>query len=168
MPASVALEKLAEGGDASEFITQAMDNEVATGLGTGPIPPGMSEDITISDVMWSEDLQITLATMLVNTNDAFSGVTGVGLSDLEVGEYKKYYLNIYDSGTEANSEVAATIPGPVGAGENRGYLPERDDSDSVLIHMGVISQDDGLPSSVLTEQHRFLSGSVMLTITRMN
>ena len=46
------------------------------------------------------------------------------------------------------------IPGPAGGGE--GFNANRDDeADRVSMHSGVVSQDDRLASSALTEQHRF-------------
>ena len=67
-------------------------------------------------------------------------------------------MDVWDSGTEANSETAATIPGPAGGGE--GFNATRDDSDTVSFHSGVISQDDGLTSR---QDRRFNSGRVDLS-----
>ena len=48
----------------------------------------------------------------------------------------------YDSGTEANSEAAGTIPGPVDGGQ--GFAPVRDDPvDRVLMHSGVLTAAGG-------------------------
>ena len=71
----------------------------------------------------------------------------------------------YDAGTEADTELAAEIPGPVGGGE--GFNAARDDQgDRVSMHSGVISQDDGLVTSDLTGQHRFDNPVVRVLIER--
>ena len=102
--------------------------------------------------------------MLVNTNDAFSGLTGVDISTLTVNQEKSWRLNVYDSGTELNNEAVGTIPGPADGGV--GFDAARNDIDLVGYHSGVVSKDDGLSSSVLTQAHRFDNPAVKLTITR--
>ena len=162
MPASEALEVLAEGGDNSDFT--ASEGVVAFASGAGPIAPGSSETITVT-VVNEPDTFISVATMLVNTNDAFAGVTGHALGELEVNQSMTVALPVLDAGTEANSEVAGTIPGPADGGE--GYNAERDDADVVSFHPGVISAEDGLTMSVLSAAHRFDNPAVKLTITRV-
>ncbi|MDG6098049.1 hypothetical protein EXU34_11375 [Alteromonas sp. ZYF713] len=161
-PASAALEVLAEGGDNSDFT--ASEGVMASASGTGPIAPGSSETITVT-VVNEPDTFISVATMLVNTNDAFAGITGHALGELEVNQSMTMVLPVLDAGTEANSEVAGTIPGPADGGE--GYNAERDDADLVSFHPGVVSAEDGLTMSVLTVAHRFDNPAVKLTITRV-
>mgnify|MGYP001166832029 FL=1 len=162
MPASAALEVLAEGGDNSDF--SASEGVMASASGAGPIAPGSSETITVT-VINEPDTFISVATMLVNTNDAFAGVTGHALGELEVNQSMTMVLPVLDAGTEANSEVAGTIPGPADGGE--GYNADRDDADLVSFHPGVVSGEDGLTMSVLTAAHRFDNPAVKLTITRV-
>ncbi|PKI13892.1 spondin domain-containing protein [Colwellia sp. 12G3] len=159
--ASVALEKLAEGGDNADFI--ALTSNMATMTSEGAVPPGASVTLDIST---TEPMAtyLTVATMLVNTNDAFSGLTGVDLSTLTLNQEKSWRLNVYDAGTEQNSEAVGTIPGPADGGV--GYDATRNDIDLVGYHSGVVSKDDGLSSSVLTQAHRFDNPAVKLTITR--
>ncbi len=162
MAASNELEVLAEGGDNSGFIGQ--DVAIASSSSDGILMPGMTTTVTVTttDMMANN---ITVATMLVNTNDAFSGLTGVDLSSLAVEESKSWTLGTYDAGTELNSEAAGTIPGPADGGT--GYDEMRDDINNVVaMHSGVVSMDDGLTSSVLTQAHRFDNPTLKLTITR--
>ena len=160
-PASVALEKLAEGGDNADFI--ALTSNMAAISSEGPVPPGASVTLDIST---TEPMAtyLTVATMLVNTNDAFSGLTGVDISTLMLNQEKSWRLNVYDSGTELNNEALGTIPGPADGGV--GYDATRNDIDLIGYHSGVVSRDDGLSSSVLTQDHRFDNPAVKLTITR--
>lgn len=159
--ASVPLEKIAEGGDSADFLAQA--DVLANASSEGMLMPGLSTEFTINttDRMATH---FTVVTMLVNTNDAFSGLTGVDVSSLTVDATKTWLLGVYDSGTEKNSELAGTIPGPADGGT--GYDSERDDVDVVAMHGGVVSKDDGLTQSVLTQAHRFDNPTLKLTITR--
>ena len=161
--ASVELEQMAEGGDNSGLLGLPM--VMASGSGAGPIGPGASETIqvTIEDIT---DAKISVATMLVNTNDAFTGLNAWDLSNLEAGESWTTTTRVYDAGTEANSEAAGTIPGPADGGDDAGFLAERDDVDFVIGHPGVVSMDDGLSTSVLTVQHKFDNPAVRIRITR--
>jgi len=159
--ASVALEKLAEGGDNTDFLADA--SALASNSSDGVILPGTMSTVTINttDRMATN---FTAATMLVNTNDAFSGLTGIDISTIAVDGTKSWNLNVYDAGTELNSEAVGTIPGPADSGT--GFDETRDDVDFVGYHSGVVSQDDGLSSSVLTQAHRFDNPAIKLTITR--
>jgi hypothetical protein len=102
--------------------------------------------------------------MLVNTNDAFSGFNAMDIANLEVGESISLRTGSYDAGTEKNSESMASIPGPAAGGE--GYNEARDDVDFVAMHPGVVSMDDGLMSSALTQAHRFDNPTLAITFTR--
>jgi hypothetical protein len=165
MSASDGLEQLAEGGDTSGLISEAMaDSRVLkTATGSGLIMPGASDsvDVTTSE---SGDLQLSLAAMLVNTNDGFTGVSDADLAELQAGDSLRLNGMAWDAGTEANSETAATIPGPAGGGE--GYNMARDDVDFVSVHAGVVTKDDGLATSALDESYRFIGPVSVISITR--
>ena len=47
--------------------------------------------------------------MLVNTNDAFTGLNAIDVSSLAVDEALTFTTFAYDAGTEANSEAAGTF-----------------------------------------------------------
>jgi hypothetical protein len=167
-PATVGLETMAEGGDNSMLIAEADADAsvIATGSGAAPVGPAGSDTVTI-DVLESDvaDLMISISTMLVNTNDAISGLNGVDVSGLAEGDAWTGRAIVYDAGTELNTELAAEIPGPAGGGE--GFNAARSDRDDrVAMHSGVISQDDGLATSALTGQHRFDNPALMVRIER--
>lgn len=163
--ASVALENLAESGDNSAVLSEAM---VLSGQGgAGLLMPGMSEVVDVSYTFTDAGdapMMLSLATMLVNTNDAFTGVNALELNNLSVGESISLTTSSYDSGTEKNSELMATIPGPAGGGE--GFNAERDDIDKVAMHSGIVSVDDGLMVSALTQAHRFDNPTLAVVVTR--
>ena len=159
--ASMALETVAEGGDNSGIL--GLDIVMASTSGAAPLGPGASETLTIS-IEDKMDAKLSLVTMLVNTNDAFTGLTSVDLASLMAGDTWSSMAGVYDAGTEGNSEAMGTIPGPADGGT--GFDASRDDVDFVAKHPGVVSQDDGLSTSVLTQAHRFDNPAVHISITR--
>jgi hypothetical protein len=156
---SVELEMMAEGGDNSGLLALGM----AGTSGAGAIGPGGNETIsvTVQDVT---DAKLTVATMLVNTNDAFSGLNAWDLSQLAVGDSWTTTAGVYDAGSEVNSEAAGTMPGPADGGE--GFNAMRSDTGYVAMHPGVVSVDDGLSSSVLSVEHRFDNPAIRIMVTR--
>ena len=167
--ASVGLEQLAEGGDTSEFISEAEANEsvVGTTTASGVLGPGATELMMISiDEDDAADVQLSAVTMLVNTNDAITAIRGANIAGLEVDESLTLWASTYDAGTEANTEMAGTMPGPADEGE--GFNSERDDiADIVTGHSGVITAADGHVDSVLTEAHRWDNPTALVVITRI-
>jgi Spondin_N len=76
-----------------------------TGAG-GPIMPGASASYTVESRGRFD--RLSLVTMLVNTNDGFTG-----LDSLKLRGRGDVLLRIaYDAGSERNNELAAFIPGP--------------------------------------------------------
>ncbi len=167
-PATVGLENLAEGGANNNLIAEAnLDaNVFATASGVGPIPPGGNE--AISFAFFESDLAnalLSVSTMLVNTNDAITGVNGVSLADMAIGDIVTMRGVAYDAGTEANTELAGHIPGPAGGGE--GFNADRDDRmDAVTMHPGVVTTEDGLVTSALNGQHKFDNPVIQVRIER--
>ena len=150
--ASLGLEKLAEGGDNSVLLD-------AYGVGgAGLLTPGSSETLTLE----TSKEALSIATMLVKTNDAFAGLDAYHVAHIGVGSSETLYLNVYDAGTEANTETNTTVA----AFGVEGFNATRDDSDRVSVHAGVISKDDGLATSALTAMEKFNNPAVAVTITR--
>jgi len=163
-PSSAGLELLAEGGDNSEFLTELEVSGSYTDVsGAAPLGPGATESLTLEFSEQGEVL-LTVVTMLVNTNDALSGLTQIDVSSLAVGDTLQRLAPIYDAGTEFNSELVGTIPGPADGGE--GFNAERDDVDFVARHPGIVSRADGYDASVLDQSHRFDQPAMLLEITR--
>ena len=161
-PVSVAIEALAEGGDNSGMLASATaDNSAST---SGILLPGATDTVFISSTNFS-NLYLSAATMLVNTNDAFSGVNKVAVDTLAVGDGLSFRTAAYDAGTESNSEMLGTIPGPADGGE--GFNSQRDDRDFLTMHSGVVTRDDGLMTSVLDQSHRFDNPVILIKITRV-
>ncbi|MCI0689695.1 MAG: spondin domain-containing protein [Sporichthyaceae bacterium] len=80
-------------------------HSVFTGAG-GPIPSGSSASYTVRTS--GRFNRLTLLTMLVNTNDAFTGLDGLHLDDARMVRRTVSW----DAGSERNNELEAFIPGP--------------------------------------------------------
>jgi hypothetical protein len=78
---------------------------VFTGAG-GPIPSGQSRTFTVETS--GRFSRLSLVTMLVNTNDAFTGLDSLHLS----GRGRTLMTMAYDGGSERNNELESHIPGP--------------------------------------------------------
>ena len=168
-PATVELEVLAEGGNNADLLRLADDNPnvFTTASGNGPIPPGQSDVISFEiEEQFISSAYFSVSTMLVNTNDAITGVNTVDMAGLEVGDSLTRRGVAYDAGTEADDELAIYIPGPAGGGE--GFNSERDDQvNGVTMHTGVVTQHDGLVTSALNGQHKFDNPTVQVRIERI-
>lgn len=170
-PASTALEALAEGADTAPLVALATNTPgviAAEAATQGPIAPGASQtrEITLPGTADAASAMLSAVTMLVNTNDAIGAVRGVDLASLAVGDEQVRDMGSYDTGTEANDELAANIPGPAGGGS--GFDAARDDFvDAVLPHPGAISRDDGLAGSALDNRHRWLDPVARVRIRRV-
>ncbi|WP_102798653.1 spondin domain-containing protein [Bowmanella denitrificans] len=159
-PASVALEKVAESGDNADLL--ALDMAMASASGEGLTMPGNAQTITINieDVT---NAYLSVAAMLGKSNDAFTGLNAQGLAGLMVGESWTLFTNAYDAGTEANTENMASI----GAAGGEGFSEVRDDArNMVTMHPGIVSMDDGLATSALTQEQRFDNPVARIRITR--
>ena len=112
-PASEGMEALAEGGDTG-LLTETLSG--ADGIcdvmtADGPVPPGSSTTITI---LGSGKHVVSVATMLVNTNDAFAGLEGMAIPRAYNSASRT--VPAFDAGTEINDELCANIPGPACGG----------------------------------------------------
>jgi len=166
--ASLGLEKLAEGGSNAELLAEASQHAdyIASQVGTGIVPPSASETIEIMTMGDTTDLKLSVTSMLVNTNDAFAGVSSGKIALLAKGERFAMHVPVWDAGTEANTEATGTLPGPADGGE--GFNASRTgDADFVAIHQGVVTNADGLSTSVLNESHRFDNPVALISVERL-
>lgn len=168
-PASGALELLAESGDASRILDET-SFLLSSASAAGGIVYGETATVTVSHT--AQVNYLSFASMLGNSNDAFTGLNAVDLSELAINDSLKFQTVAYDAGTEANTESVDTVPGPASnaaSADNTGgeaYNPERDDIDMVTMHPGIVSADDGLTTSALTYQQKFDNPVMSVTITR--
>jgi hypothetical protein len=175
--ASDGVELLAEGGDNSGLLAEAVaaDEHLDSASTSGPIPPLALGDPNGPSVEISfpanelDNARLSIVSMLVHTNDAFTGTNAFNISNMEVGQTIRLNAPTWDAGTEANSEVAGLMPGPDFGGE--GFNAARDDVfDRVHFHQGVLtsaSVESGLATADLTEEHRFDNPTARVIITRI-
>jgi len=135
--ASVGLEHLAEGGAPTALLEElgvnpdVYDAQAGKNTEDTVIKPGKTATTMLETS--ESGACLSVASMLVFTNDGFAGADCVDLDGMEVGDKKTVNLNTYDAGTEQNTETAATVPGLKGEGFNA----TRDDSDVVSPHSGI-------------------------------
>ncbi|RKU30449.1 hypothetical protein C6497_04425 [Candidatus Poribacteria bacterium] len=112
-PASPALVALAENGDVSGMLQIATAIAANTAVADHPVIPGGSVTVKLKGNQINTNL--TVASMLVSTNDGFIVADGISLFD-ENGMPITTTLELmaYDAGSEDNTELASDIPGPVG------------------------------------------------------
>jgi len=156
--ASVALERIAEGGDSSEFIVQ--DGVEHSVVGDSGLAPGESQTLTL-ELSASDSMSISLASMLGNTNDGFTGITNLDISNIALDESYQQTLMGYDAGTEENDELA--VPGVGGEAFN---ASREGDVDRVAVHAGILTEHE-LSSSILLPEHKFDNPTAQLIITRV-
>lgn len=129
-PASPELAALAEGGDIGPLSEALDDSHKVKGIADsgGLLGPGQSVTIKVKA---HGAKRVSLAAMLVPTNDAF-----VALNSVRVPHKGSvtYTAVAYDAGSEPNDEMCVNIPGPC-AGE--GPSPEVDGEGFVHVHAGI-------------------------------
>ena len=125
--ASDALAAMAEGGNVDPLSASLKPHDTAINKGK-LLAPGESVTLRIRAM---EKSRISVASMLIPTNDAFFAVNGMKLP--------KHSMTImspaYDAGSEPNDELCANMPGPVCGGE--GGSPNAGGEGYVHIHAGI-------------------------------
>lgn len=113
-PASAELATLAEEGNVAPLRAQLAANAAvaATEAGASLTDPGKTATFTISTRRGFDRLSI--AAMLIPTNDAFVALDGFDLDLVPHGGQRSItvYARAYDAGSERNDEKCASIPGP--------------------------------------------------------
>ena len=147
-PASNGLQQLAENGGVPILVDELSGNDDVGDVavaGAAPIAPGQSAStrITVS----GEYSRISVAAMLICTNDGFAGVSGAGVSDRR-GETTRYG-RAYDAGTEINTQSFADLVPPCsnstsGTGTSNPALAE---NGTVQRHDGITETGDLSPTT---------------------
>ena len=155
-PASDGLTAIAEGGDTSVLASALEGVSAVSGVATseGPVPPASEASFVVEGA----EGYISLASMLVNTNDALMIVDTVALPS-HSGESIKAYAKSWDAGTETNDESCAHIPGPACGGA--GASPDDDGEGFVHIHRGLQGVGD-----LNAAQNAWTDPVAVVTVTR--
>jgi len=128
--ASVEMEELAESGYLVDLMALLEANPDVGEVAAAPSSLKSGESVTLTVASGDLYNQVSMAAMLIPTNDGFFSVVGATSS---MGKPITIYAPAYDAGTEANDELCAHIPGPpevCGFGE--GYNPSRDGAEGFI------------------------------------
>jgi len=164
--ASEGIRQIAENGDPSYLVSAVAGTD---GIGqafaaTVPIHriggPGPNS-ITVKVQARGQVNRLSLATMLICTNDGFTGLDGVVLS----ARFKpvSYHAAAYDAGTEMNTEADGDIVppcfgiGPVGGTGGGGRTAEHE---VIRHHPGIVG------GAALTSAHQWGERIIRVTIVR--
>jgi len=161
--ASFGLQQLSENGGVPVLVSElAGKRRVGTVavVGSGPIAPGGSVTATI-EVTDRFD-RVSLAGMLICSNDGFAGIDGVKLPK-HVGDSSMLSAAAYDAGTEINTEAYADIVPPCdGMGGSGMSNPALAEGGVVHMHGGISGAGD-----LTVAQHGWSGPVASVTITRI-
>jgi hypothetical protein len=138
--ASEGLKQLAKDGLTEPLVIEldSVDEVVSVSVGSNGVMPGETLEIMFSG---SPHAQLSLASMLAVTNDAFVSLRGFALN-FPANQKQTVLLKVYDAGAEINNEDCAFIPGCGGPLTNT-----MDDEGFVHPHPGLHLQGDLDPLS---------------------
>ncbi len=174
--ASFGLQQIAENGDLSFLMDDLNNNkhvssvQVAFGGTIPPILPGESVTIDVSSSGGANF--ISFASMLICTNDGFTGLNGLRLPK-HVGETTTVQTQAYDAGSEINTEDLADIVPPcqgiIGVMDDDGN-PGTGASNPALAEGGVIHHHAGIQGGedLLPGTHGWSGPITTVSITRTN
>lgn len=110
-PASPPLRMLAEDGNVAPLKAQldALPTVTATAAGNALLEPGQTVRFVLEGVPGRD--RLSLAGMLIPTNDGFVGLNAVALP-VPGSSPVRTTAPAYDAGTEVNDELCTSIPGP--------------------------------------------------------
>lgn len=173
LPSSLGLENLAESGSPAMLISEAQDavqflDAVASFGINGPRMTTEFNTVLVPEFDL-DNVRLSVATMLVDTNDDFAGISAKDISNMAVGESMMFTAPAWDAGTDANTETADSMPGPAA-----GFDAVRNDlMDAVRNHAGVVTNMnasdpsmEGLASFILNQTDRFDNPPARIVITR--
>ncbi|CAK1697570.1 Spondin domain-containing protein [Vibrio crassostreae] len=163
--ASAELESMAEGGDISGLSSLIANagGVVVENPASGILNPGVA---TTFDIDTGDLAYLSLGAMLLPTNDGFVGLDSWKIPT-QAGTYKAN-LNSYDAGTEANDELAASMPNPpfITFGAGGTGVETALSNTKVHVHPGNLGDSDPVAgiSDLDSSSHRWLNPVATITI----
>ncbi len=163
--ATPELEAMAEGGDISGLssLIGNAGGEVVENPAGGILNPGIATTFTINT---GSHKYLSLSAMLLPTNDGFVGLDSWKIPS-KSGTYQATLLS-YDAGTEANDELASSMPNPpfITFGSGGSGVETTVSNDKVHIHPGNLGDSDatGGISDLDSSSHRWLNPVATMTI----
>ncbi|MCP4324201.1 MAG: hypothetical protein GY787_20565 [Alteromonadales bacterium] len=156
-PASAAVERVAEGGDTSQIAAMYTGTNDQVLNTQGLLSGGQSATVSFDSNLKAP--RISIASMLLPTNDAFAAKESIKLPK---GKNKKtFFIRAYDAGTEVNDELCSSIPGPTCGGIPFSD-PDSSDEGYIYIHNGIHGIGD-LSASQYTWNNPVLKVTIIRT-----
>jgi hypothetical protein len=167
--ASAGVQALAENGGVPDLVAELGANPKVgnVAVADGAVLPG--ESVTFEVTSARGNRRLSIASMLICTNDGFTGVDSIRLPG-RGGVPTEIYANAYDAGTEMNTEVFGDLvppcgpltgahDGTIGTGMSNTDLAE---GDVIGIHTTVNGVGDLLPV------HDWVDPVAKITVTRID
>lgn len=157
-PADAGLAALAEDADTTVLVPALLASPDVKDVQTNPddpILPGDSASVIVEAD--KKHRLLSLAAMLVTTNDAFAGLNGVRLPKKGQAEF---FAVAYDAGSEANTENCSDIPGPP-CGNPFSRVPAGAEG-YVSIHSGI--HGIGSPLEIFPEERDWRNPVAWITV----
>jgi hypothetical protein len=167
-PASLPLEILAEAGDTGPLADDLLSRgRAVSDVKTIPglLGPGQTASVIVGSPRLGD--RISIAAMLIPTNDNFYALNG---ADLPAFGEATYEVPAYDAGTEENDQACAQIPGPRCGGE--GHSPGTNPGDEGFVFIGSgfhdLGTEDAQGGEVLQPaQYDWRNPVARITVRRM-
>lgn len=113
--ASTELQAIAEGGNVAPMAALLESVGASVTTGDGLLAPGATTTLMLTDAGNDDNTVLSIAGMLLPTNDGFVGLNSVHLPMGSGSATMSWTANGYDAGTEANNElVGSGAPGEAG------------------------------------------------------
>lgn len=145
--ASPGLQQLAENGGVPLLAAEAAsspDVDAVEVIGSAPIAPGASIEQIVT--LPEESSRLSLAAMLVCSNDGFAGVSRLRLPE-KPGRIRTVYARAFDAGTELNTEAYSDLVPPCdGMGGSGMSNPVLAENGVVRRHRGIAGGSDLVPA----------------------
>jgi hypothetical protein len=162
-PASNGIQQLAENGGVPVLVDEL---NAKHGIGTVAVigdmalKPGDSVTTTVEVV--DRARRVSVAGMLICTNDGFGGVDSARLPRW-VGDAKTFYGNAYDAGTEVNTESYADLVPPCDMAGMSGM------SNSELAENGVVHGHEGIAEvgDLTVKEHGWMDPVLEVMVSRI-
>ena len=163
-PASPGLQSVAENGGVPDLVAELTGNthvDAVEVAGAGPLAPGSSVTITM-DVS-NKGKVLSLASMLICSNDGFAGIDSIKLPR-RPGQKITAYGDAYDAGTEINTEDYDDLVPPCdGSGATGMSDPLLAEGGVVMPHAGIVGGADLSPGI-----HGWTDPVVKITVQRID
>lgn len=177
--ASAELQAIAEGGNTSGMAALLESIGAVVANGDGLVAPGASVSFMLNNDGSAGNTRLSVAGMLLPTNDGFVGLDSVMLP--QDSNSMTWFANGYDSGTEANDELVGSgapgesgFPAPppiVASGTGVGGSGVNTSAEGfVHIHRNVLGDldENGGVSDINAAVHRWLNPVARITVTKVN